>query len=188
MTIRKIKPREYGEGKYGEETCIDCGKVRKIKNWYIDYKKRHPRCNSCALHKRRNLRARGLRVFGLKRCTICKRVLPLEYFHRNRIRWDGLTAFCKECNVEKSRIYREGNRDKINGYGRKSHRNHKDRSYTRTASNRRYPDRQICSIEGCFELGEKHHPDYSNPDGFTWLCRKHHAELHAKALVAKGLQ
>jgi len=44
----------------------------------------------------------------------------------------------------------------------------------------RYPEPQICEIEGCFKLGERHHGDYSKPYDIKWLCRKHHKELHAK--------
>lgn len=28
---------------------------------------------------------------------------------------------------------------------------------------------------------EAHHPNYSEPLTVTWLCRRHHLELHAKA-------
>lgn len=35
----------------------------------------------------------------------------------------------------------------------------------------------------CFVCGEKadaHHPDYSAPLAVSWLCRPHHAQLHAE--------
>ncbi len=34
-----------------------------------------------------------------------------------------------------------------------------------------------CSVEGCIELGERHHPDYSKPLEVESLCRQHHADL-----------
>ncbi|MBA7592340.1 hypothetical protein ES708_34520 [subsurface metagenome] len=40
-----------------------------------------------------------------------------------------------------------------------------------------YPDRQICEIEGCYELGERHHDDYSKPLEIRWLCKRHHKRL-----------
>ena len=41
-----------------------------------------------------------------------------------------------------------------------------------------FPDRQICEIEGCLELGQRHHDDYNKPYEIRWLCHKHHKELH----------
>lgn len=37
---------------------------------------------------------------GLKRCQICKEVLPVEEFHKNRAKHDGLAERCKECDRE----------------------------------------------------------------------------------------
>lgn len=36
------------------------------------------------------------------------------------------------------------------------------------------PIAQKCSIQGCDQLGERHHPDYSKPKEIVWLCRNHH--------------
>lgn len=44
-----------------------------------------------------------------------------------------------------------------------------------------YRDRGVIRVEGCKVCGEKaqmHHTDYSKPLQVTWLCRKHHLELH----------
>lgn len=35
-----------------------------------------------------------------------------------------------------------------------------------------------CEICGTTEDIEKHHPDYRFPKLVTWLCRKHHLDLH----------
>lgn len=43
-----------------------------------------------------------------KRCTMCGGVFPLEEFHRNRAKPDGLQNRCKTCNIERNkRWYRE---------------------------------------------------------------------------------
>ena len=43
-----------------------------------------------------------------KRCTMCKQLLPLEEFHRNRSRRDGRQNACKPCNIARNqRWYRE---------------------------------------------------------------------------------
>lgn len=37
---------------------------------------------------------------------------------------------------------------------------------------------QPCEI--CGGKAEAHHPDYNRPGDVRWLCRKHHAQLHAR--------
>lgn len=54
---------------------------------------------------------------------------------------------------------------------------------------------QKCEIEGCDKIGERHHPDYSQPRLIEWICRSHHrrVEHHTKCRicgennVARGL-
>ena len=43
-----------------------------------------------------------------KRCSMCKQWKPLEEFHRNRTKRDGLQLRCRVCNIETNkRWYRE---------------------------------------------------------------------------------
>lgn len=39
-------------------------------------------------------------------------------------------------------------------------------------------EKQPCSIGGCKNMGERHHPDYKKPLEVVWLCNFHHDELH----------
>ena len=43
-----------------------------------------------------------------------------------------------------------------------------------------FKNAEICSIEGCQEEGQRHHPDYSKPLDIVWLCREHHTKEHNK--------
>ena len=43
-----------------------------------------------------------------------------------------------------------------------------------------FPKAQTCVVNGCLELGERHHEDYSKPYEIRWLCHKHHKELSRK--------
>jgi len=52
------------------------------------------------------------------------------------------------------------------------------RQYTRNW----YPKRQLCSVQDCNEIGERHHPDYKQPKLIEWLCLAHHRRKHAKYL------
>jgi|SRR5215472_7140805 len=47
-------------------------------------------------------------------------------------------------------------------------------------ANRVHPTAMPCSIEGCTNLGERHHPDYKKPKDIVWLCRKHHKAEHVR--------
>ncbi|GAG29390.1 unnamed protein product [marine sediment metagenome] len=38
--------------------------------------------------------------------------------------------------------------------------------------------REICEMDSCAKLGEKHHDDYSKPLDIRFLCRDHHEEHH----------
>lgn len=37
---------------------------------------------------------------------------------------------------------------------------------------------RACEIDGCSELGERHHDDYSKPLEVRFLCKQHHSEHH----------
>ncbi len=49
-----------------------------------------------------------------------------------------------------------------------------------------FPERRVCEVADCLELGERHHDDYSQPYEIRWLCKKHHKLLHReeKQLIA----
>ena len=70
-------------------------------------------------------------------------------------------------NIEKASII-------FKRYYGKNKKKHK----AQVMANRAYPISQICSVAGCNESGERHHPDYDKPLEIIWLCRKHHKELH----------
>lgn len=46
--------------------------------------------------------------------------------------------------------------------------------------------RKKCSVSGCLDMGERHHPDYEDPKSFTWLCKKHHEQIHTKECSVVG--
>ena len=67
--------------------------------------------------------------------------------------------------MNKHKRYKDKNRDKV------------------SAQNRAYwlhkmPEQ--CSIKGCFEIGQRHHPNYKKKEEIIWLCRKHHLLIHGK--------
>lgn len=70
----------------------------------------------------------------------------------------------KKYNREKSRRYRKNNTEKC---------------VTRTLSWQKFPD-NTCSVDGCNEVGERHHPIHSKAHRYkiVYLCKTHHMQEH----------
>ena len=150
--------------------CPICGKARKLPmRWGL---RPIANCASCA---QKLLHREGARdENGFKKCTICKQWKDTSEYTKNKARWDGLETYCRQCNTEKVRSYRERNQHKCNQYLYKSMRNHPKECNARALAHSFYPERQICSIVGCKQIGERHHPDYNKPKEIIWLCKTHH--------------
>ena len=120
----------------------------------------------------------------MKYCPQCKQDLPREMFRKNRSRGDGLDGWCRKCRRAKYNPAKDKERKKR--YLAK----HPDNAYIKFRINNpkkiraqqlaRYyiQERQKCSVEGCKEIGERHHHDYDRPLDIIWLCRKHHKQIH----------
>lgn len=133
---------------------------------------KHPECNMEFTPKHRR------HYFCSEQC---------KYTHHNHT----------ETHLEGMRIFNRSPKGKIRT--RRFLQTERGRRYNANKQARqrqRYPDRCIariiaareieklgyCTIPGCGELGEKHHPDYSKPLEVVYLCKKHHAELRSKEL------
>ena len=131
-----------------------------------------------------------------------------KYCYENREKARERSRLWRKNNLEKKNKYlkqwRLNNREKILGYRKQFAKNNpnyirdwfrnnikkasiifkryygknKNKHKAQAIANRAYPISQICSVFGCNEIGERHHPDYSKPLEIIWLCRKHHKELH----------
>jgi len=106
------------------------------------------------------VRARSLKYYYAHRDE------RLEYYLRNKERYAQLNKNWFNENRQRGNeiayAYVERNRGKHNA---------------RTLALQRYPNRQICSVDDCEELGERHHDDYDKPYEVRWLCRIHHKSL-----------
>ena len=58
-----------------------------------------------------------------KRCTMCGALLPLDQFHRNRTKRDGLQNRCRACNIALNKKWYRDNPDarprRMDGYARR---------------------------------------------------------------------
>jgi hypothetical protein len=94
-----------------------------------------------------------------KTCSCCKKILPLEDFHKNKNQKDGYHHYCKSCGkqesherhaknmeseeyrkkqVQKSKNWVKANRSKVNAYARKRTKKPEIREKIRNAWNKRY--------------------------------------------------
>ena len=61
---------------------------------------------------------------------------------------------------------------------RKNRERHLWLKSVRLQARKAFPVPKECSVVGCTNIGERHHPDYSKPLDIVWLCKKHHYIEH----------
>lgn len=133
----------------------------------------------CAEHKE-EMRERSKRWY--KNNTERKK----EYYKRWRL--NNLIKI-KECNERFNKNnpnyfknWIKNNVEKASAIFRRYREKNQERIKSQRIANKAYPIKQICSITGCNNLGERHHIDYDKPLEILWLCRKHHREFHKNIL------
>lgn len=139
-----------------------------------------------------------------KFCHGCERELPVEEFHKNRRRKDGLQTQCKFC-IEQYRRQRLENpearerqyeaqrewcrrnrpriRERVRGYNARNRDKERARQRVKHALKMgRLTKPDHCDL--CGETGriEGHHADYAKPLEVQWLCSQCHHDVH-KSLV-----
>lgn len=62
---------------------------------------------------------------------------------------------------------------------RKRYKLQQERCKARYTARYHLPD-EVCEVDNCNIIGEKHHDDYSKPLEVRHLCVKHHTEHHNK--------
>ena len=131
-----------------------------------------------------------------KTCFKCNTEKPLSEFYGHPKMSDGHLGKCKTCtkfDVSKNRD------DKIGYYREYDKRRYKEDPRVRERISKRDKkkyaassrlnllvsrgkiERGACEICGK-ENAEGHHEDYDRPEDVIWLCRRHHAWLHAGRL------
>ena len=64
----------------------------------------------------------------VKQCTRCRELKPVEGFHLNRLRADGLATWCRVCVLDYSAEYRDrpGHRERARAYAAEWRKRRKD--------------------------------------------------------------
>ena len=63
-------------------------------------------------------------------------------------------------------------------YNAKNREKYPERIKARSMAINNLKQTEICSIDGCLEIDQRHHHDYSKPLDVVWLCVGHHVEEH----------
>lgn len=103
--------------------------------------------------------------------TICKCGQPARKGQR----------YCWACHAEFMREWRKTHR--LSGEALKRAY---ARSYLKTYVSRGKIKRGVCAVCGSPDV-EGHHADYDRPLDVTWLCTRHHLELHGKRMVKENV-
>ena len=134
-----------------------------------------------------------------KVCNRCKLEKDISGFGKDIKKADGFNSRCLECDRELcKRYYCEHRQEKLEKF-REYAQTPEGRKTRNNASNNRYKkasplvrearwrfreavksgkiEKGLCVLCGSSKV-EGHHPDYNEPLGIVWLCRKHHTGLH----------
>ncbi len=102
----------------GEATCFRCRKpINSVDEFTIEHKREwegvsadlffdlrniacsHPVCNRPRVHG--SIKRRKVGPKDTSWCSACKTFRPKFYFNKNRTRWGGLDAYCRECRAKR---------------------------------------------------------------------------------------
>ena len=136
------------------------------------------------------------------KCHICKSVLPLDSFHKDRTRRSGHSTKCKACKRKINAVHGAAYRKRLDwaAYQRERLKDDSKRSRLRgqqsdwrnrnPLATRAHTDVHVALKNGslvrpqeCSECTkpctpEAHHEDYEKPLDVTWLCRLCHEARH----------
>ncbi len=112
-----------------------------------------------------------------KRCPVCTQHRDLSRFQNDSSRRDGKDGLCKVCR----RAYRQKRKHLEHARRKAWAVQHPAIEHARAVSRQAYPKAKQCAVETCDQLGERHHLDYGRPLEVLFLCKSHHALLHAVA-------
>ena len=174
-----------------KKRCEKCRVVKPIDDFRDDGRRQDGRARWCRPCHDEWLGARWGRrpeiPEGMKRCSRCREVKPVEEFFRNAARHDGLTSYCKVCFPEHA-AYKRGQKSprfKDNKARYLRERRKTDPEFARKGIVRRFTNDAIALgilvRLPCAACGDPktvaHHTDYTKPLEVQWLCKAHHQAL-----------
>lgn len=92
-----------------------------------------------------------------KTCNKCKQILSLENFGKHSYTSDGLRSWCKVCNIESSKKYRQNNQEKVRETKRNWVNKNKDK---KAAWDKAYYEKNKEKISSYHKKWRKENADY----------------------------
>ena len=122
----------------------------------------------------------------LKVCSKCKVDKPVNEFHKNRSRKDGLGHYCKLCARAATRTNYRINPEKMVANVAKWQKANPEKVKAHQAIHRAIKSGKLTKPDACSECLDiktperlhGHHHDYSKPLDVIWLCRQCHKNIH----------
>ena len=160
--------------------CHKCGTVNGVDFSEYSWRKYKWCMACCRAYRREYYRENKDAVYAANRRWRAKH--PGYYNEYNRLHMREVMANYKETHgieyKERMRRWQQANYDRFYEIKRKYRRANMEKYWAQVCACKEFPSREPCSIVSCTNIGERHHPDYSEPYKIVWLCRKHHKELH----------
>jgi hypothetical protein len=120
-----------------------------------------------------------------KYCPNCAYCIPVEEFHKDSSRYDGLSRQCKYHANKRFRkasgslLYKDRKAKAMRGYRKRNPEKSRARDILTQAVGRGKLTRpNVCSKCNVQCIPQGHHPDYSKPLEVIWLCVDCHTEVH----------
>lgn len=116
--VNKIIP--YYSEKSGFKKCLRCNQIKSNLEFHKDretYDGLSTWCNNCkyendVLYRKHRVLTIQENKQGYKVCALCKQNKTFSEFDKNTSAVDGLYSWCKPCKSQKSRVYRQSNKQK----------------------------------------------------------------------------
>lgn len=140
-----------------------------------------------------------------KKCFKCKRIKEIEQFYKHKQMGDGYLGKCKSCTkkdvngrysdpqsrlkiveYERKRFKDPERKKKIYLYNlkRKLKRPKRHKAAYKVSNAIRDGKLKRLPCEVCGDVkSQGHHKDYRKPLNVTWLCFKHHREVHGQKVL-----
>lgn len=144
----------------------------------------------------------------MKRCSRCHELLDDSAFRRNKYGSRGLRAYCRVCQAAydkvkrdtyPSRSYEARTQERLRHpiqydpeRARRWRMQNPEKAHLHQSLRRRVQRKlsgriQACSVEGCTQIAQAHHPNYDKPLSIVFLCSHHHHLAHTGRLSMEGL-
>ena len=150
-----------------KKACKTCGKVKPFTDFYRD---------------------RRLRSSYFTECKVCTRLRNVAWRKVNPERHAASKKAWQKANIElvsiDQKLWKKKNSDKVQEVKQRYAKRHPEKIQCWRVVNSAVRIGKIvkkpCIKCGITEDIHAHHEDYTQPHQITWLCRKHHTELHNK--------